>query len=57
MENTKTINKESNISHSKYVLGNFEELIKSPKYTFKEPEYNNEGEINMYWEFEEIIKE
>lgn len=57
MENTKMINKENNIAHSKYVLDNFEELIKSPKYTFKEPEYNEDGEVNMYWDFEELTEQ
>ena len=57
MENTKTINNENNVAHSKYVLGNFEELIKSPKYTFKEPEYNEDGEVNMYWDFEELTEQ
>ena len=57
MKNTKTINQENNITHSKYVLGNFEELIKSPKYTFKEPEYNEDGEVNMYWDFEELTEQ
>ena len=41
------------ISKSKFTLDNFEELIKNPKYKFKEPEFNDDGQVNMFWEFEE----
>jgi len=46
--------KENNVAHSKFVFDNFEEAIKNPKFTFKEPDFNEDGEINMYWELVEI---
>lgn len=57
MKNINIVTKEKDVTSSKYVLDNFEELIKTPKYTFKEPEYDEDGQINMYWEFEEIQEE
>lgn len=40
----------SNVAHSKYHFENFEDAIKSQKYTFNIPDYDEDGEINMYFE-------
>lgn len=40
----------SNVAYSKYHFENFEDAIKSPKYTFKIPDYDEDGKIDMHLE-------
>ena len=50
MEDKNKEQKVSSVAHSKYHFENFEDAIKSPKYTFKIPDCDENGEFDMHLE-------
>ena len=50
MDNKNKDPREREVAHSKYHFENFEEAIKSPKYTFKIPDYDEDGDFDMHLE-------
>ena len=50
MEDKNKEQRVNKVAHSKYHFENFEEAIKSPKYTFKIPEYDEDGNFDMHLE-------
>jgi len=52
MDNKKNRPRESEVAHSKYCFENFEDAIKSPKYTFKIPD-DEDGDFDLHLELVE----